>query len=430
MIDFCCIFFECRNTVYPSTVIIKPYKGIMHWTVNPNNTIMEQPNNTPNNCTELPPSSSSSSITRYGASKEEHFEGVVPSHLITALELEIPDHPSISTGKRDTVFCSIHADTELATPYRDTTGKIRKPLKFPESVRALLSWVNEIFGTRHKVQFNCGFINVLPAAGKRGRVAQQQQHRYADLMFGESNEDLVVLNVIIDYQVPQEEEALAQRLGPITHVYVMTNPKQSSVPTQPHPQAGFGRIDITFRVDKILCKHNTFHDSSVIKVGSLQSALERYHSHLVRGIDYQSNSLQQPPMMGVILAFYYKLQTLLAAHEIVELGCWCLDSGHKHPPRPWDKMTCHVQVLLNVMSIEMSLPLDYHRIRIVSVRIEVLRDRGFVANDYRADTDERKTAALRKWLECPNHIYMARQSFRWIPVPSHPLSNVYKVHAK
>ena len=51
-----------------------------------------------------------------------------------------------------------------------------------------------------------------------------------------------------------------------------------------------GRINLTFRVDKICCQQNKFGDSNAdqmtIKVQSLDAALERYGAHLKHGLQY------------------------------------------------------------------------------------------------------------------------------------------------
>lgn len=82
----------------------------------------------------------------------------------------------------------------------------------------------------------------------------------------------------------------------------------------------------------------------------------------------------------------------------------------------------------------MQLPFPYHRIRIVSVRAEILRSRKkfdpLARENQIEDTEKEINTELDVWASKPNHIYMGRDGFMfrhksdWIL--THPLANIYK----
>ncbi len=82
----------------------------------------------------------------------------------------------------------------------------------------------------------------------------------------------------------------------------------------------------------------------------------------------------------------------------------------------------------------MQLPFPYHRIRIVSVRAEILRSRKkfdpSASENQIEDTEKEINTELDVWASKPNHIYMGRDGFMfrhksdWIL--THPLANIYK----
>ena len=112
-----------------------------------------------------------------------------------------------------------------------------------------------------------------------------------------------------------------------------------------------GRINLTFRVDKICCQQNTFGDSNAdqmtIKVQSLDAALERYRAHLKHGVQYSPHPpqpklkdeeaekerqkkkelearIEPRSMRDVVMDFYSELCELIKTYDTIELGCWCL----------------------------------------------------------------------------------------------------------
>lgn len=327
--------------------------------------------------------------------KIEHFENILPVELANDVRAEVPTLKELQSHRnslRSDFFCSTLAGTSQATPYR-YAGKINKANHFPSSVAKVLQWLNEHIGKRYGVNFNCGVINYYPPSViNEGRTSappcasinwHSDLGKYRQLIFGEALEDCIIAGVNIDLdpemsgQVKPRVLQLRRRYGddtsvigsiPLTDrsVTVMKDktqyltqhcvPKQDAngnlsikANSRMHP----GRINLTFRVDKIRCQANTFCDSNAknmtIKVQSLDAALERYEAHLKHGVQY----LPRPPqpklqdkeaekererkkeleariepkaMRDVVMDFYSQLCEIIKHHDVIELGCWCLGS--------------------------------------------------------------------------------------------------------
>lgn len=327
--------------------------------------------------------------------KIEHFENILPVELANDVRAEIPALKELQNHRnslRFDFFSSTLAGTSQATPYR-YAGKINKANHFPTSVAKVLQWLNEHIGKRYGVQFNCGVVNYYPPSViKEGSTSapscasinwHSDLGKHRQLIFGEALEDCIIAGVNIDLDPEMSGEVkprvlqLRRRYGddtsvlgsiPLTDrsVTVMKDktqyltqhcvPKQDAngnlsikANSRMHP----GRINLTFRVDKIRCQANKFCDSNAkkmtIKVHSLEAALERYEAHLKHGVQY----LPRPPqpklqdkeaekererkkeleariepktMRDAVMDFYSQLCEIIKHHDVIELGCWCLGS--------------------------------------------------------------------------------------------------------
>ena len=274
-------------------------------------------------------------------------------------------------------------------PYR-YSEKINEANRFPNSVGKVLQWLNKVIGKRYGIQFNCGVINYYPPSDIREGsesappCASIEWHsdlgNYRQLIFGEACEDCIIAGVNIDINpmladVKPRVLQLRRRygndksvLGSITltdrSVTVMKDktqyltehcvPKQDAsgkLSIKPKSRMHPGRINLTFRVDKICCQQNTFGDSNAdqmtIKVQSLDAALERYRAHLKHGVQYSPHPpqpklkdeeaekerqkkkelearIEPRSMRDVVMDFYSELCELIKTYDTIELGCWCL----------------------------------------------------------------------------------------------------------
>jgi len=324
--------------------------------------------------------------------KVEHFESTLPEELAQAVREEVPTLRELNrhrnSSRRD-AFYSVAAGTQSSTPYR-YSGAINQANRFPSSVEKVLQWLNEVIGKRYGIQFNCGVINYYPPSPIKEDsesappCASIDWHsdlgKYRQLIFGEACEDCIIAGVNIDINpmltdIKPRVLQLRRRYGndksvlgsiPLTDrsVTVMKDktqyltehcvPKQDAsgkLSIKPKSRMHPGRINLTFRVDKIRCQQNKFGDSNAdqmtIKVQSLDAALERYGAHLKHGVQY----LPRPPqpklkdeeaekerqkqkelearieprsMRDVVMDFYSELCELIKTYDTIELGCWCL----------------------------------------------------------------------------------------------------------
>ena len=95
-----------------------------------------------------------------------------------------------------------------------------------------------------------------------------------------------------------------------------------------------------------------------------------------------------------------------------EIGCWCIDNGHKSPYKPNDeKESCHAQIIARYLIENFKEDLENKNIFVVSVKKKILKERNISSHD--------------EWNKTESNFYVG-WNVQFCPFKASPLRNFYR----